>query len=118
LLIRDQDRFRRHKGACIFYRENWIAGPEERNANGEIVLYEIYCLRGFPPETLEEQQTCMLSPIRCWRDNTPHKEILERENKRTAASQASQAQVNPDQAAAPHSRSQRVRAEAPGTASQ
>ena len=78
-MIRDQERFRRHEGACVFYRENWLLGPEKRNAEGEIVLYEIHCLRGWPPETQDEQHTCMLSATRCWRDNELHSKVIKRE---------------------------------------
>lgn len=85
MVIRDQERFRRHKGACIFYRENWMTGPERRNADGEIVLYEIHCLRGWPPETQDEQHTCMLSATRCWRDQVLHSTVLAREAEENAA---------------------------------
>jgi len=69
--MEDQARFRRHKGGCPFYRENWIHSgdirdPEER----EIVLYEIYCLKDTPPVTIEEQERCMRSPHICWRLKT------------------------------------------------
>ena len=66
--MEDQARFRRHKGACPFYRENWINSgnlddPKER----EVVLYEIYCLKDTPPVTMAEQQRCMRSAHVCWR---------------------------------------------------
>jgi hypothetical protein len=71
-LIHDEARFRRHKGACPYYRENWVHG-EQRNAQGEIVLYEIYCLKGWPPESREEQDCCMAATVRCWRNAESHK---------------------------------------------
>jgi hypothetical protein len=66
--VEDRAHFRRHKGACPFYRENWINSgnvrdPEQR----EVVLYEIYCLQDTPPVTAEEQQRCLHSPRECWR---------------------------------------------------
>lgn len=67
-MIPDQARFRRHRGACPFYRENWINSGEvgdvcERGS----VLYEIYCLQNTPPVTAEEQRRCMRSARQCWR---------------------------------------------------
>lgn len=66
--MEDRSHYRRHKGACPFYRENWInsgnvADLDER----EVVLYQIYCLKDTPPVTAEEQQRCMHSPHACWR---------------------------------------------------
>ncbi len=80
-MIRDQRRFRRHEGACPFYRENWIASEDQRNRKNEIVLYEIYCLREFPPETVDEQHRCMAAETRCWRDNVSHRSVMRREKK-------------------------------------
>lgn len=68
----DQDRFRRHAGACPYYRENWVHG-EERTAEGELLLYEVYCLKGWPPETVEEQNCCLGASRRCWRNNESHR---------------------------------------------
>ena len=53
-MIRDEARFRRHKGACPYYRENWVHG-DETTSQGETLLYEIYCLKGWPPVSKEEQ---------------------------------------------------------------
>jgi hypothetical protein len=71
-LIEDQARFRRHKGACPYYRENWVHG-DELTPQGEHLLYEVYCLKGWPPESLEEQNKCMLSDRCCWRNKESHK---------------------------------------------
>jgi hypothetical protein len=68
----DEARFRRHKGACPYYRENWIQG-EERTVQGEILLYEVYCLKGWPPESSEEQNCCMSSTRSCWRNGESHR---------------------------------------------
>jgi hypothetical protein len=35
--------------------------------DGEIVLYEIYCLKDLPPVTQEDQDKCMRSRFGCWR---------------------------------------------------
>jgi hypothetical protein len=67
----DEARFRRHKGACPYYRENWVHG-EERTSQGEIVLYEIYCLKGWPPLSREDQDSCMASARCCWRNGESH----------------------------------------------
>ena len=71
-MIRDEARFRRHKGACPYYRENWVHG-DQRNPQGEIVLYEVYGLKGWPPESREEQDSCMCATMRCWRNSESHK---------------------------------------------
>ena len=71
-MIRDEARFRRHKGACPYYRENWLQG-EETTAQGETVLYEIYCLKGWPPISSVEQDKCMCATRRCWRNNEDHR---------------------------------------------
>ena len=70
-MFEDRARFRRHKGACPYYRENWVHG-EQRTADGEILLYEVYCLKGWPPESKEEQECCMSSTRRCWRNQEDH----------------------------------------------
>jgi hypothetical protein len=71
-MIPDQDRFRRHKGACPYYRENWSQG-EQRTPAGELVLYEVYCLKGWPAESREEQDACMGSTRCCWRNGESHR---------------------------------------------
>ena len=66
--MEDRPHWRRHKGACPFYRENWITSAQDRvNEYGETVLYEIYCLKDTPPVTAEEQERCFQSPRVCWR---------------------------------------------------
>jgi hypothetical protein len=66
--VRDQDRFRRFKTGCPYYRENWVVACEQAVADGgEIVLYEIYCLRDLPPVTQEDQDKCLRSRYGCWR---------------------------------------------------
>ena len=70
-MFRDQVRFRRHKGACPYYRENWVPG-EQHTSDGELLLYEVYCLKGWPPVSPEEQRACMASPRCCWRNQENH----------------------------------------------
>jgi hypothetical protein len=67
----DQERFRRHKGACPYYRENWSHG-EQRTAKGELLLYEVYCLKGWPARTRDEQERCMCATRLCWRNRESH----------------------------------------------
>lgn len=66
--MEDQARFRRHKGACPYYRENWVNSGDllDREAR-DLTLYEIYCLKDTPPLTAQEQQRCMRSAHICWR---------------------------------------------------
>jgi hypothetical protein len=69
--VRDQARFRRHKGACPFYRENWVnSGDLDDVQERDVVLYEVYCLKDTPPLTAGEQRLCMSSPHACWRLKT------------------------------------------------
>ena len=71
--MEDRPHWRRHKGACPFYRENWIvADAPVVNEYGEQVLYEIYCLKDTPPLTLQEQEKCFRSPRLCWRLRQKH----------------------------------------------
>ena len=66
--MEDRPHWRRHKGACPFYRENWvISDPGTADPDGETVLYEIYCLKDTPPVTIDEQDKCFNSPHVCWR---------------------------------------------------
>lgn len=30
-------------------------------------MYQVFCLKGTPPETLEEQEKCFRSKTHCWR---------------------------------------------------
>jgi hypothetical protein len=71
-MIRDESRFRRHRGACPYYRENWTYG-EKRTPDGELLLYEVYCLKGWPPTSTDEQSSCMCSVRRCWRNGEDHR---------------------------------------------
>jgi hypothetical protein len=71
-MIRDEARFRRHKGACPYYRENWVHG-DERTHEGDVLLYEVYCLKGWPPVSNEEQNACMGARTCCWRNQESHK---------------------------------------------
>ncbi len=65
--MEDRPHWRRHKGACPQYRENWVADGDAVDEHGETVLYEIYCLQETPPVTIEEQDRCFRSPRVCWR---------------------------------------------------
>lgn len=63
----DRSHWRRHKGACPFYRENWVISEDTVDEHGEAVLYEVYCLKDTPPVTIKEQDKCLRSPRACWR---------------------------------------------------
>ncbi len=71
-MFRDESRFRRHRGACPYYRENWTHG-DQRTPDGELLLYEVYCLKGWPPTSTDEQNSCMCSVRRCWRNGEDHR---------------------------------------------
>jgi hypothetical protein len=51
--------------ACPFYRERWIGDGELHE--GRTVLYQVICLQNTPPETIDEQQTCLEARTACWR---------------------------------------------------
>jgi hypothetical protein len=46
------------------YRERWF--PCNDAAVGE-PMYQVFCMQGTPPATLEEQDRCMHSKSGCWR---------------------------------------------------
>ena len=95
--VKDNVNYRRHRGACRFYRENWSCESEPNSPGGQL-LYQIICLMDTPPVTAEEQHRCLHSPHHCWRleaaarrnghdtDACPHAEHEE-----DAAEEASQA---------------------------
>lgn len=68
--VRDRLDYRRHRGACPFYRENWTVESDAHGGEDQL-LYQIICLWDTPPVTDEEQQSCLHSPTRCWRANHP-----------------------------------------------
>ncbi len=65
--IKDLNSFRRHRNACPQYRERWLVDDGKRTADDEVVLYEVYCLLGMPPQTFDDQQKCMQRRVTCWR---------------------------------------------------
>ena len=56
--------WRKHKNACPFYRERWFPGNDV--LAGE-PMYQVFCMKGTPPVTLEEQEKCFRSKTCCWR---------------------------------------------------
>jgi ribosomal protein L39E len=59
----ENSNWRRHKNACPNYRERWFPCND---VSGE-PMYQVFCLNGTPPETLEEQEKCFRSKVGCWR---------------------------------------------------
>lgn len=64
--IQDHPDWRRHRGACLHYRERWSA-EDEPGDEGCVLLYQVICLMNTPPETLDEQQRCLCTTSGCWR---------------------------------------------------
>jgi hypothetical protein len=60
----ENSNWRKHKNACPFYRERWF--PCNDIAAGE-PMYQVFCLKGTPPITAEEQEKCFRSKTGCWR---------------------------------------------------
>jgi hypothetical protein len=61
---REHSDWRRHKNGCPHYRERWF--PHSDPSAGE-PMYQVFCLMNTPPETLDEQDKCLSSRLRCWR---------------------------------------------------
>jgi hypothetical protein len=59
----ENPNWRKHKNACPFYRERWFPCND---VSGE-PMYQVFCLKGTPPETAEEQEKCFRSKTSCWR---------------------------------------------------
>jgi hypothetical protein len=60
----ENSNWRKHKNACPFYRERWF--PCNDVFAGE-PMYQVFCMKGTPPITLEEQDRCLHSKSCCWR---------------------------------------------------
>jgi hypothetical protein len=75
----DNINLRRHKNACRYYREKWFLEEDERYSQLGEVLYRVYCLRGTPPATAEEQEKCFKRRSRCWRECAGQEEYCEEE---------------------------------------
>src|SRR5579872_7303308 len=60
----ENSNWRKHKNACPFYRERWF--PCNDVAAGE-PMYQVFCMKGTPPITAEEQERCFRSKTCCWR---------------------------------------------------
>ena len=60
----ENSNWRKHKNACPFYRERWF--PCNDAAAGE-PMYQVFCMKGTPPITAEEQEKCFRSKTACWR---------------------------------------------------
>ena len=60
----ESPNWRKHKNACPFYRERWF--PNNDVMAGE-PMYQVFCMKGTPPITLEEQERCFRSKTCCWR---------------------------------------------------
>jgi hypothetical protein len=63
----ENSNWRKHKNACPHYRERWFPGNDI--AAGE-PMYQVFCMQGTPPITLEEQERCLRSKTCCWRLTT------------------------------------------------
>jgi hypothetical protein len=64
-VIPDNPNWHRHRNWCPLYRERWCLN--EPDGQGGVLLYQIICLQGTPPETEEEQARCMKARTTCWR---------------------------------------------------
>jgi len=60
----ENSNWRKHRNACPFYRERWF--PCNDVSAGE-PMYQVFCMKGTPPITLEEQDRCLRSKTCCWR---------------------------------------------------
>ncbi|WP_376795768.1 hypothetical protein [Thermogemmatispora sp.] len=66
--------WRKHRNGCPFYRERWFSNSDIEAGEP---LYQVFCMKGTPPLTLEEQNRCLRSKTCCWR-------LAEKEEKKEA----------------------------------
>jgi hypothetical protein len=66
----ENSNWRKHKNGCPFYRERWF--PDNDVMAGE-PMYQVFCMKGTPPVTIEEQDRCLHSKTCCWRLAQPQK---------------------------------------------
>jgi hypothetical protein len=52
-------------------------------------MYQVFCLKGTPPETLEEQERCFRSKSSCWRLAQNKRQAKEAAEEKTPAQAAS-----------------------------
>src|SRR6478672_9221184 len=84
----ENSNWRKHKNACPFYRERWF--PCNDIEAGE-PMYQVFCLQGTPPETLEEQEKCFRSKTHCWRLANRQQAAAGKQAKTTATQETSTA---------------------------
>lgn len=73
----ENSNWRKHKNACPFYRERWF--PANDVMAGE-PMYQVFCMKDTPPETLEEQDRCFRSKSCCWRLAEKNKSTTEQQS--------------------------------------
>ncbi len=66
----ESSNWRKHKNACPFYRERWFPGSDFMAGEP---MYQVFCMKGTPPLTTEEQDHCFRSKTCCWRLAAQHK---------------------------------------------
>lgn len=60
----ENSNWRKHRNACPFYRERWFPGNDVMAGEP---MYQVFCMKGTPPVTLEDQDRCLRSKTCCWR---------------------------------------------------
>jgi hypothetical protein len=60
----ESSSWRKHKNACPFYRERWFPGND---INAGEPMYQVFCMQGTPPLTLDEEDRCLHAKSCCWR---------------------------------------------------
>lgn len=58
--------WRRHRSGCPHYRERWYTQTELQQGEP---MYQVFCGMNTPPGTVEEQERCLSSKTRCWRQS-------------------------------------------------
>ncbi len=81
----ENSNWRKHKNACPFYRERWF--PCNDVSAGE-PMYQVFCMKGTPPITHEEQDRCLRSKSSCWRLAKKHQTTAEQAAPEETASPA------------------------------
>ena len=80
---RESINWRRHRQGCPHYRERWFV---ESNPDVGEPMYQVFCAMNTPPETVDEQEKCLSSRLRCWR-------LVEAQRKATQGADIPLAQV-------------------------
>lgn len=82
----ENSNWRKHKNACPFYRERWFPGNDVMAGEP---MYQVFCMKGTPPVTLEDQERCLHSKTCCWRLSANNTQTKKKTESRKTSSEES-----------------------------